>query len=126
MSKYQKKKVKRTVSRGIAFIKATFNNTIITITDTTGSTICWESSGSSGFKGSRKSYPFSAQIAATAVADKAKKLGLRDVDVKVKGPGGGRESAIRAMKEAGINIRSITDVTPIPHNGCRAKGRRRV
>jgi small subunit ribosomal protein S11 len=126
MSKYQKKKVKRTVSRGIAFIKATFNNTIITITDTTGSTICWESSGSSGFKGSRKSYPFSAQIAAAAVADKAKKLGLRDVDVKVKGPGGGRESAIRAMKEAGINIRSITDVTPIPHNGCRAKGRRRV
>lgn len=126
MSKYQKKKVKRTVSRGIAFIKASFNNTIITIADTTGATICWESSGSSGFKGSRKSYPFSAQVAAAACAEKAKKLGVKEVDVKVKGPGGGRESAIRALKEAGINIRSITDLTPLPHNGCRPKGRRRV
>ena len=126
MSKYQKKKIKRTVSRGIAFINASFNNTIITIADTTGATICWESSGSSGFKGSRKSYPYSAQVAAAACADKAMKLGVREVDVRVKGPGGGRESAVRALKEAGINIRSITDVTPLPHNGCRPKGRRRV
>jgi len=126
MGKYQKKKVKRTVSRGVAYIKATFNNTIITIADTTGGTICWESSGSAGFKGSRKSYPFSAQIAASNCAEKAVKLGVKEVDVKVKGPGGGRESAIRSMKEAGINIRSITDMTPLPHNGCRAKGRRRV
>ena len=126
MSKYQKKKVKRTVSRGVAHIKASFNNTIITITDTTGATICWESSGSGGFKGSRKSYPFSAQVAASNCAEKAMKLGVKEVDVKVKGPGGGRESAVRAMKEAGINIRSITDLTPLPHNGCRPKGRRRV
>ncbi len=123
---YQKKKVKRTVSRGIAFIQASFNNTIITITDTTGATICWESSGSAGFKGSRKSYPFSAQMAARACAEKASKLGVKEVDVNVKGPGGGRESAVRALKEAGINIRSITDITPLPHNGCRPKGRRRV
>jgi small subunit ribosomal protein S11 len=110
----------------VCYIHATFNNTIITIADTTGGTICWESSGSAGFKGSRKSYPFSAQVAAANCAEKAVKLGVKEVDVKVKGPGGGRESAIRALKEAGINIRSITDVTPIPHNGCRARGRRRV
>lgn len=126
MGSYQKKKVKRTVSRGVAFIKASFNNTIITIADGTGATICWESAGSAGFKGSRKSYPYAAQMAAAACADKAIKLGVKEVDVCVRGPGGGRESAIRALKEAGINIRSIMDVTPIPHNGCRPKGRRRV
>lgn len=123
---YQKKKVKRTVSRGVAHIRATFNNTIITITDTTGATICWETAGGVGFKGSRKSYPFAAQMAAASCADKASKLGVREVDVFVKGPGSGRESAIRAIKGANINIRSITDVTPIPHNGCRPRKRRRV
>ncbi|MBF0243663.1 MAG: 30S ribosomal protein S11 [Planctomycetes bacterium] len=126
MGKYQKKKVKRTVSRGKAFINASFNNTIITITDSTGATVCWDSAGGAGFKGSRKSYPFAAQMAAASCAEKAVKLGVREVDVCVKGPGGGRESAVRALKEAGINIRSITDNTPIPHNGCRPCGHRRV
>lgn len=126
MGTYQKKKVKRTVSRGIAYVNASFNNTIITITDTTGATVCWESAGSVGFKGSRKSYPYAAQVAATTCAEKAIKLGVKEVDVCVRGPGGGRESAVRALKEAGINVRSLTDVTPIPHNGCRPKGRRRV
>jgi len=121
-----KRKIKRSISQGIATIKATFNNTIITISDLNGETICWESAGSAGFKGSRKSTPFSAQRAAKQCAEKAMKFGLRDVEVKVKGPGSGRESAIRALQAAGLSIRVIEDVTPLPHNGCRPRKKRRV
>jgi small subunit ribosomal protein S11 len=111
---------------GIAHIKATFNNTTVTITDTKGDTLCWASSGTSGFKGSRKSTPFAGQMAAQQAADKAVKFGVKEVDVKVKGPGSGRESAITALQSAGLTIKSIEDVTPLPHNGCRPKKRRRV
>ena len=122
----KKRKVKRTVSKGVAHVKATFNNTIITITDTNGETLCWDSAGTIGFKGSRKSTPFAAQRAAEAVANKARKMGLREVEVRVKGPGSGRESAITALQAAGILIKSIEDVTPLPHNGCRPRKKRRV
>ena len=122
----KKRKVKRTVTKGIAHIKATFNNTIITITDTNGETLCWDSAGTIGFKGSRKSTPFAAQRAAETVANKARKMGLREVEVRVKGPGSGRESAITALQAAGILIKSIEDVTPLPHNGCRPRKKRRV
>jgi len=111
---------------GIAHIKATFNNTTITITDNKGDALCWSSAGTSGFKGSRKSTPFAGQLAAQQAAEKAIKFGMKEVDVKVKGPGSGRESAITAMQSAGLKIRSIEDVTPLPHNGCRPKKRRRV
>ncbi len=121
-----RKKVRRNVTVGTVHIKATFNNTIITITDTKGETICWASSGTSGFKGSRKSTPFAGQMSAQQVADKAIKCGMKEVDVKVKGPGSGRESAITALQAAGLKIKSIEDVTPLPHNGCRPKKRRRV
>ncbi len=121
-----KKKVKKSVSKAVAHIQATFNNTIITITDPNGDTLCWASAGTIGYKGSRKSTPFAAQRAAEKAAEAARKMGVQDVDVKVKGPGSGRESAIRALKNAGLDIRSIEDVTPIPHNGCRPKKRRRV
>ena len=120
------KRVRRNVSRGIAHIKATFNNTIITITDTNGETLCWDSAGTIGFKGSRKSTPFAAQRAAETVAEKARKMGVREVEVKVKGPGSGRESAITALQGAGLEIRAIEDVTPLPHNGCRSRKKRRV
>ncbi|MDK1030794.1 MAG: 30S ribosomal protein S11 [Planctomycetia bacterium] len=126
MAKSAKRKVRRTVSRGIAYIKATFNNTLITITDTSGNVLCRDSGGTTGFKGSRKKTPFAAQRAGEACAEKAKKLGLQEVEVRVKGPGSGRESAISALQGAGIRITSIEDVTPIPHNGCRPRKRPRV
>ena len=121
-----KKKVKRNVSDGVAHIHASFNNTIITITDRQGNALAWTTAGSSGFHGSRKSTPFAAQVAAGRVADIAKEYGLKNLDVKVKGPGPGRESAVRALNGAGFKISSITDITPIPHNGCRPPKRRRV
>jgi len=121
-----KKKVRRDVGFGVAHIQATFNNTIITITDREGGTVCWASSGTAGFKGARKGTPFAAQLAAKDAATKAREFGVRYVDVRLKGPGAGRESSIRAMQAAGIEIKSIKDVTPIPHNGCRVRRRRRV
>jgi small subunit ribosomal protein S11 len=122
----KKKKAKKTVVKGIAHIKATFNNTIVTITDKNGSTLCWSSAGTIGYKGSRKSTPFAAQQAAEACAAKAQKFGLKEVEVRVKGPGAGREGAIRALQAAGLAVRAIEDVTPLPHNGCRPRKRRRV
>ena len=126
MAKSKRRKTRRNVTVGIAHVKATFNNTTITITDTKGDTLCWASSGTTGFKGSRKSTPFAGQMAAQQVAEKAIKFGLKEVDVKVKGPGSGRESAITALQAAGLTIKSIEDVTPLPHTGCRPKKRRRV
>ena len=121
-----RRRVRRSVALAIAHIKATFNNTIVTITDLNGDTLCWSGSGSIGFKGSRKSTPFAAQRAAESVAEKAQKMGVRQVEVRVKGPGSGRESAIRALEAAGLEIKSIEDVTPLPHNGCRPRKKRRV
>ena len=121
-----KKRIKRNVAVGVAHIVATFNNTTVTITDTKGDTLCWASAGTSGFKGSRKSTPFAGQCAAQQAAEKAKKFGMRDVDVKVRGPGSGRESAITALEAAGLKVKSIEDVTPLPHNGCRPRKKRRV
>jgi small subunit ribosomal protein S11 len=121
-----KKRTRRNVAVGVAHIVATFNNTMVTITDTKGDTLCWASAGTSGFKGSRKSTPFAGQCAAQQAADKAKKYGMRDVEVKVKGPGSGRESAITALEAAGLKVKSIEDVTPLPHNGCRPRKKRRV
>jgi small subunit ribosomal protein S11 len=121
-----RRKARRNVTVGIAHIKATFNNTLITITDTKGETLCWASAGTSGFKGSRKSTPFAGQLSAQQVAEKAVKYGMKEIDVRVKGPGSGRESAITALQAAGLKIKSIEDVTPLPHNGCRPKKRRRV
>ena len=126
MAKGRRRKVRRTVAKAIVHIKATFNNTIITITDPAGEVLCWDSAGTIGFKGSRKSTPFAAQRAAEAVAEKARKMGVREVEVKVKGPGSGRESAVTALQAAGISVRSIEDVTPLPHNGCRPRKKRRV
>lgn len=121
-----KKKIIQDIASCIAHIQATFNNTIITITDRLGNVISWSSSGSVGFSGSKKSTPFAAQIAAQNVARKAKELGVKQVEVYVKGPGSGRESAIRAIQATGLSITAIRDVTPIPHNGCRPPKRRRV
>ncbi len=121
-----KKREKKNVPEGIAHIQSTFNNTIVTITDLTGNVISWASSGMSGFKGSRKGTPFAAQMAAESAVKKAKEQGLRTVRVYVKGPGSGRESALRALQAAGLTISLIRDVTPIPHNGCRPPKRRRV
>ena len=121
-----KKKVRKTVSDGIAHIHASFNNTIITISDRQGNVLSWATSGGSGFRGSRKSTPFAAQVAAGRAAEKAKEYGLMNLDVNVKGPGPGRESAVRALNGAGFKITSISDVTPIPHNGCRPPKKRRV
>ena len=121
-----KRKARRNVTVGIAYIKASFNNTTVTITDSKGDALCWASAGTSGFKGSRKSTPFAAQKAAEKAAEKAMKMGVREVEVLVKGPGAGRESAIRALAASGLKIRAIEDVTPIPHNGCRPRKRRRV
>jgi small subunit ribosomal protein S11 len=120
------KKVRRNVTVGIAYITATFNNTTVTITDTKGDTLCWASAGTSGFKGSRKSTPFAGQMAAQQAAEKARKYGMKDVEVRVKGPGSGRESAITALEAAGLKVKSIEDVTPLPHNGCRPRKKRRV
>ncbi|HOD79857.1 MAG: 30S ribosomal protein S11 [Planctomycetes bacterium ADurb.Bin126] len=120
------KKVKRNIAKGIVHVKATFNNTLVTITDPNGETLCTESGGTIGFKGSRKSTPFAAQRAAQSAAQKARKMGVNEVEVLVKGPGSGRESAVTALQAAGLKIVSIEDVTPIPHNGCRPRKKRRV
>ncbi len=124
--RYRKKKVKKSVAKGVAHVKATFNNTIITITDIYGNTLVWSSAGTSGFQNSRKSTPYAAQRVAEAAAEKAMKMGVREMEVQVKGPGGGRESAIRGLQAAGIAIKAIENVTPLPHNGCRPRKRRRV
>lgn len=121
-----KRKVRRNVARGIAHVKATFNNTIITITDAGGEVLCWSSAGTIGFKGTRKSTPFAAQRAAERCAQAARKFGMLEVEVLVKGPGSGRESAIASLQASGLRIQSIEDVTPLPHNGCRPRKRRRV
>ena len=126
MAKTKKRKVRRNVTVAIAHIKATFNNTTVTMTDTRGDTLCWASAGTSGFKGSRKSTPFAGQCAAQQAAEKAIKFGVKDIDVRVKGPGSGRESAITALQSAGLNVKSLEDCTPIPHNGCRPPKKRRV
>ena len=120
------KKVKKNIRDGVAHVKSTFNNIVITITDTNGNTLAWSNAGVAGFKGSRKSTPFAAQLAGKDAADKAMEHGVRNIAVFVKGPGSGREGAIRALHAAGLTITSITDVTPIPHNGCRPPKRRRV
>jgi small subunit ribosomal protein S11 len=121
-----KKRERKNVPYGLVYIQASFNNTIVTITDGKGDTISWKSSGSLGFRGSRKGTPFAAQQAAINAANQARDHGLRSVDVRVSGPGSGRESAVRALAAAGIEVRSIRDITPIPHNGCRPPKRRRV
>lgn len=126
MAKTKRKRARRNVARAIAHIKATFNNTTVTITDTNGEVLCWATAGTSGFKGSRKSTPFAAQKAAETCADRAKKFGVKELEVRVKGPGSGRESAITGLQTAGISIKSIEDVTPLPHNGCRPRKKRRV
>jgi small subunit ribosomal protein S11 len=125
-SKAKKKKVRKEIGFGVAYVQSTFNNTIITITDHQGNTVCWASAGTAGFKGARKGTPFAAQLAAKDASAKARELGVRYVDVKVRGPGAGRESAIRALQAEGLEIKSIRDITPIPHNGCRVRRRRRV
>ncbi len=122
----QKKKVKKNIPSGIAHIKSTFNNTIITITDNSGNTVAWSTSGATGFKGSRKSTPFAAQLAAEAASKAAMEQGMQQVAVHVKGPGAGREAALRSLMASGFKITLIKDVTPIPHNGCRPPKRRRV
>jgi small subunit ribosomal protein S11 len=121
-----RKKVKKSVSEGIAHIHASFNNTIITITDRQGNALSWATSGGAGFKGSRKSTPFAAQVAAEAAGRAAQECGVRNLEVRIKGPGPGRESAVRALNALGFKIASISDVTPVPHNGCRPPKRRRV
>ena len=126
MAKTKKRRTRRNVTVAVAHIKATFNNTIVSITDTKGDMLCWASAGTSGFKGSRKSTPFAGQCSAQQAAEKAAKFGVREVEVRVKGPGSGRESAITAIQSAGINVKLIEDCTPIPHNGCRPRKKRRV
>ena len=121
-----RKKIKRTVTDGVAHIYATFNNTIITITDRQGNTLAWATAGGSGFRGSRKSTPFAAQVAAEKAGARAKDFGMQNIDVMVRGPGPGRDSAVRSLNNVGFKITNITDVTPIPHNGCRPPKRRRV
>jgi small subunit ribosomal protein S11 len=120
------RKVKRTLSSGQVHVFASFNNTIVTVTDTQGNTVCWGSSGSAGFKGSRKSTPFAARLAAEQAIKAAQSMGIQEVDLIVKGPGPGRESAIRAVQSMGLKVRSIADITPVPHNGCRPPKKRRV
>src|SRR5215212_1960367 len=126
MAKSKKRKARRNVTRGVAHILATFNNTIVSISDPNGDVLSWSSAGTVGFKGSRKSTPFAAQRAAETAADKAQKFGLREVEVRIKGPGSGRESAVTALQAAGLAIKAIEDITPLPHNGCRPPKRRRV
>jgi small subunit ribosomal protein S11 len=125
MSKVAKTK-KKSVSAGIAYITASFNNTTVTITDAKGDTLCWASGGTCGFKGSRKGTPFAGQCAAQQAAEKAAKFGVKELEVRVRGPGSGRESAITALQAAGMNVKSIEDITPLPHNGCRPPKKRRV
>lgn len=126
MSKPKKKKIRRSVPRGIAYVSASFNNTIVTITDLAGDVLCWATAGTVGFKGSRKSTPFAAQRAGEVCSDRMSKIGMREMEVRVCGPGSGRESAITGLQSAGISVRSIEDITPLPHNGCRPRKRRRV
>lgn len=126
MANVKKRKVRRNVPRGVAHVKASFNNTIVTITDPSGDVLCWATSGTVGFKGSRKSTPFAAQRAAETCSERASKFGLRELEVRVKGPGAGRESAITGLQSSGVQVRVIEDVTPLPHNGCRPRKRRRV
>ena len=126
MAKTKKRKIRRNVSRGVAYIKASFNNTIVTITDPAGDVLCWATAGTVGFKGSRKSTPFAAQRAAETCAERAAKFGVRELEVRVKGPGSGRESAITGLQSSGVQLRMIEDITPLPHNGCRPRKRRRV
>ena len=121
-----KKREKKIVPVGHAYIQATFNNTIVTISDTAGNVVCWSSAGSLGFRGSRKGTPFAAQQASVTAAKKARDMGMRTIEVSVKGPGSGRDSAIRGLQSAGLEIRTIRDVTPMPHNGCRPPKKRRV
>ena len=121
-----RKRVKKNIPKGVAHIQATFNNTIVTITDPNGNAVCWSSAGKRGFKGSRKSTPFAAQLAAENAAKEAQEHGMRTVSVLVQGPGAGREAALRALAAAGLKVTTIRDVTPVPHNGCRAPKRRRV
>lgn len=121
-----KKKVRKNISAGIAHVNASFNNTIITITDAQGNTVSWASAGMMGFKGSRKSTPYAAQLTAEDAGRKAQEHGMRELEVTVKGPGSGRESALRALQSVGFTIRSIKDITPVPHNGCKPRKRRRV
>ncbi len=125
-SSAKKKKQRRNVGKAIAFVKASFNNTIVTITDLAGHVIAWDSAGTIGYKGSRKSTPFAALRAAEKVAEKVRKMGVSELEVRVRGPGSGRESAIRALASSGIEVKSIEDATPLPHNGCRPPKRRRV
>ncbi len=125
-TKTKKKKVRKDIGYGVAHIQSTFNNTIITITDGVGASVCWTSAGTVGFKGARKGTPFAAQLAGKEAAVKAREFGVRYVDVRISGPGAGRESAIRSLQSGGLEIKSIKDVTPIPHNGCRVCRRRRV
>ncbi|MHC4389941.1 MAG: 30S ribosomal protein S11 [Planctomycetota bacterium] len=122
----EKRKTRKNIQKAVAHIKASFNNTIISVSDAQGNVVAWDSAGTIGYKGSRKSTPFAAQRAGENVGQKAMKCGITEVDVRVKGPGAGRESAIRALQAAGLNVRSIQDVTPLPHNGCRPKKKRRV
>jgi small subunit ribosomal protein S11 len=126
MAQGKKRRVRRNVTRGIAHIKATFNNTTVTITDTNGDVLCWATAGTVGFKGSRKSTPFAAQRASETCAERAAKFGVRELEVRVKGPGSGRESAITGLQSFGVQVRGIEDVTPLPHNGCRPRKKRRV
>ena len=126
MAKPRRKKEKRNVPKGIAYIKSTFNNTVVTFTDVKGNVICWAAGGTEGFKNSRKSTPYAAQLAAETAAKKAMDNGMREVEVNIKGPGAGRESAIRAIQAAGVKITMIRDITPVPHNGCRPRKKRRV
>ena len=126
MAKGAKKKVKKNVAAGVAHIQSTFNNTVVTITDVNGNAIAWSSAGSRGFKGSRKSTPFAAQVAAEKAGNAAKEYGVKNLEVRVKGPGPGRESAVRSLNACGFRITQIEDVTPIPHNGCRPPKKRRV
>ncbi len=125
-TKKPRRREKKNVPHAVAHIQATFNNTIVTITDPSGNTICWSSAGRIGYKGSRKGTPYAAQLAARNAAEQAQEHGVRSIDVEIKGPGAGRESAIRALASSGLEIKSIKDVTPIPHNGCRPPKRRRV
>ncbi|MBS0206392.1 MAG: 30S ribosomal protein S11 [Planctomycetes bacterium] len=126
MAQGKKRRIRRNVTRGIAHIKATFNNTTVTITDTNGDVLCWATAGTVGFKGSRKSTPFAAQRASETCAERAAKFGMRELEVRVKGPGSGRESAITGLQSYGVQVRGIEDVTPLPHNGCRPRKKRRV
>jgi small subunit ribosomal protein S11 len=126
VAKSKKRKVRRNVTAGVAHVRATFNNTTVTITDTKGDTLCWASAGTCGFKGSRKSTPFAGQCAAQQAAEKAAKFGVKELEVRVNGPGSGRESAITALQSAGLTVKTIEDCTPIPHNGCRPPKKRRV